>query len=80
MSIEENKRQFSDTGSKVKKAVQSNDLFKAMDLAMTALKGAVDDNNEQLKDSYLSLVRAVHVFLENQDGSIGKRKARNCDA
>ncbi|MEZ5541072.1 MAG: hypothetical protein R3F42_03415 [Pseudomonadota bacterium] len=80
MSTEESKDRFKKTGERVQESVRADDLFKAMEVAMSALKEAVEERNEWLKDSYLGLVRAVHVLLENEYASKERRKVRGNDA
>jgi hypothetical protein len=80
MTTEESKNKFKETGAIVQEAVRADDLFKAMEVAMSALKEAVEERNEWLKDSYLGLVRAVHLLLEDEYASKERRKAWENDA
>jgi len=74
MSMEESKNRFKKTGERVQEAVRADDLFKAMEVAVSVLKEAVEERNECLNDSYLGLVRAVHLLLEDEYAIKERRK------
>lgn len=75
MMTESDKLEFKDTGELVKQAAREEDYFKAMDVALNALKIAISNENKELKDAYLGLVNAVYILLDEHYGSNERRKA-----